>query len=910
MKLRLLALSLIAASVNAEDIVFPNYSVVAEDKTYYTQDVRNTRIIYTKDNQEHAEYAASFEKILQPLYEKTFGYQFDTQLAVGMISSYNQIANGFSTQFPSNRQVNYMGGAQVPDYFSSASWLDVLLLHETAHNYQTNAKDNAISRGMYAVFRNGGFFLPFFPATTPNLFEASFNLEGNAVLNESWHGRGGRLYSGRYRAMNHIFANADKLKKETLYNASLEFPYSEGNYVFGSQYQSYLAETYGLDRTNQYFKNRSKNWYWPFKVNAPTKHTFGTDFNTNFSAWVNKMKQDAQGMIMADGQVLARSKYYSDMNTQAGNVLFLAMGNGVSSPELHQFNIASGEIRSDSKALALGRVFLVDDEYYTISGRNTSVWRITQGLFDENAMIKEGTEGKVIQGYMSDGRAVYFDTAKSYVSPQLFVGKEFYAPVNSSVLVHNDQLYYFVQSGNKRVLYKNKQALYSFEGFYSIVSDVDENGSIYFIANSEQGSSLYQFKEGQVNRVINADNIVAAKLAGNNNVIVEALSAEGYYYALTNMSVTAQTPHVVRYMWDDPKHPLHKHLSDFDNIEPDKFDEGDEYTFANNFNYTSGSFIAGTNDDGDSTYLASVAFSDPFYYNEFSFKAQKDEDQSTLIGARYSNNKHYLLYGIDAYYVAKDGLEDAGVTGVTRDYGVALDLKLPFLRTGYWNGQIQAGYLQDYVNIEREPTSFGLTFSNTQYFGHSMFVNKLAYLDLYATQDRSDSISGGSIHLSTDLLDEFYIGAKAKYSESDALAKFSENRGVELSSTINFVGYEPANFVMPSLTDDVYAKSVTFSEVSITKVFNGSAYFFTFPISLRREALSFAYREYDIKGASGPASIAGISDVKIKQTAAKLTLDLAVINKLNVNYFIEFIHNDNDDLTDEDFAFVGIELGL
>lgn len=907
MRFKLLALLCLASTASAEDIVYPNYSVVAEDKPYFTQDVRNTRIIYTKDNQEHAEYAASFEKILQPLYEKTFGYQFDTQLSVGMISSYNQIANGFSTQFPSNRQVNYMGGAQVPDYFSSASWLDVLLLHETAHNYQTNVKDNPISRSMYKVFRNGGFFLPFLPATTPNIFEASFILEGNAILNESWHGRGGRLYSGRYRAMNHVFAQADKLKKETLYNVSLEFPYGEGNYLFGSHYQYYLAETYGLDVANKYFKNRSKNWYWPFTVNNPTKRTFGSDFNTNFALWTNKMKRDSKGMKMAQGKVLARSKYYSDMNTQDNRVLFLAMENGVRSPELHEFNLANGGVRSETKSLALGRVFLVDDEYYTISGRHTSVWRITQGLFDEDAMIKPGTEGKVIQGYMSDGRAVYFDTAKSYVSPQLFVGDEFYTPVNSSVLVQNDHLYYFVQKGNKRVLYKDKQILYTFEGFYSIVSDVDASGAVYFIANSQLGSTLYRLKGNRVERVLQADNVIAAKLAGNNQVIVEAISSDDYYYALTELTPTTQAPYVVRYMWDDPKHPLHSHLSDFDNIEIEKFDEGEEYSFINNFNYTAGSFIGGENDDGESTFLGLITFSDPFNYHEFSFKAQKDEDQSTLIGARYANNKHFLLYGIDAYYVAKDGLEDEGFTGVTRDHGVALDVKLPFLQSGYWSGQLEAGYYQDYINIEREPKTLSLAFSNVKSFGHSFYANHLAYLDVYGVQDRDDNIAGVSLALSTDLPYETYVGMKAKHSSSSNDASFLESRGVELTTSVNFVGKDVSGFIMPSLKDDVFAKEVNFAEINIAKVFNASAYSFKFPFSLRREALSLAYRSYDIKGVDGAT---GVDDVTLNQTAIKLTLDLAVMNKFNINYIIEAIHNDNDELTDEDFVFIGIELGL
>ncbi len=907
MRTPLLALSLMTAITHAEDIVLPNDSVVAQDKSYYTQDSGNTRIIYTKDNQDHAEYAASFEKILQPLYGKTFGYEFDTQLSVVLASSYNQIANGFSTQYPLNRQVNYMGGAQVPDYFASASWLDVLLLHETAHNYQTNVKDNAISRSMYSVFRNGGFFLPFFPATTPNIFEANFILEGNAVLNESWHGRGGRLYSGRYRAMNHLFALEGKLRKEIWYNTPLEFPYGESSYVFGSQYQYYLAQNYGLDVTNHYFKKRSKDWYWPFRVNAPSIKTFGASFETLFHLWSEKMKRDGKGFKTAQGETLARSQYYSDMNTQADRVLFLAIEDGVQSPTLFQYDVKSSQLSSEDKSLALGRVFLLEDEYYTVSGRHTSPWRITQGLFDEDAIIKQDTEGKVIQGYMNDGRAVYFDTAKSFVSPQLFVGEEFYAPVNSSVLVQDDHLYYFVQNGSERVLYKDKQALYSFEGYYSIVADVDENGAVYFIANSKLGSTLYQVKNSRVTRVLDADNVVAAKLAGNNQMIVEAISTQGYYYTLQTMKAQPQEPYAVNYMWDDPEHPLHKHSKSFDNIPPQALNTEEEYTFFNNFNYTAGSFISAQTEDGESTYLASIMFSDPLHYHELSVKAQKDEYQSTMLGMRYSNNQHFLLYGVDAFYVAKDGIKELGITDKTRDYGVALDLKLPFLRSGYWSGQLQAGYYQDYINIEREPTSVGVNVSFAQYFGHSMFVNELAFMDVYATQDRGDNIQGAQFNFSTDLPNEFYTGFKFKHSESNAEANRFQRRGVELSAAPNFFGYEPSGFIMPSLTDDVFAESVTLSEVNVSKVFNASAYYFSFPFSLRREALTLSYRHYDIKNVSASTVY---DEVELNQTALKLTLDVAVMNKFNINFIIEAIHNDNDDLTDEDFVFMGIELAL
>lgn len=904
MKIKTLILWLLSMNVLAEDIVTPNISVVPEDKTYYTQDVRNTRIIYTQDNKEHAEYTAGFEKILQPLYEKTFGYQMDTPLSVGIISSYNQIANGFSTQYPSNRQVNYMGGAQLPDYFASTSWLDTLLLHETAHNYQTNVKDNAISRSMYTVFRNGGFLLPFFPATNPNNFESSFILEGNAVLNESWHGRGGRLYSGRYRAMNRVHANAGYLTKERLYNSTLDFPYGEGHYIFGSHYQYYLAETYGLDVTNSYFKYRSKNWYFPFMVNAPTKRTFGVSFDATFSAWVEQLEKESKSLKLVEGKVLARSKYYSDMNTQDQEVLFLANETGVNAPKLYQYDKESHNVTSKDKSLVLGRVFKIDNEYYTISGRYTSPWRITQGLFDDDGMIKPDTKGRIIQGYLSDGRAVYFDAAKSYVSPQLYIEGEFYRSVNSSVLIKDDHLYYFVQQGKERILYKDKQPLYKFEAFYSIVADVDNTGAIYFIANSKLGSSLYKVKDTNVSRVLEADNIVAAKLVGNNQVVVEAISADDYYYALTDLKIINQAPFVVKYIWDDPDHPLNTHAADFNNVKSHPLDLTQEYSFFDNVNYTSGNFFSSTNDEDESVYYMSATFSDPLAYHQFTLKGQKDADQSTLVGFRYSNNQHFLLFGLDAFYVAKDGLEEFSPIIETRDYGVAVDAKLPFLRKGYWSGQLQAGYYQDYINIEREPTSVNLTISRSQSFGHSFYYNNLAYLNVFSTQDRSDQINGADISLSTDLPFEFYIGIKGKYSKSDGDADRYDNKGVELSSSGSFVGVDSSGFFMPSLKQDTFVKKAAVSEVSLSKVFNGSFYFFKFPISLRRESLSLAYRQYQIEG------VPNENDLTINQLGLKLSLETVLVNNYVVRFNIESIYNDNDVLTEKNSNVMTIGIGF
>ena len=145
----------------------------------------------------------------------------DLTLYVGLISDYNQIANGFSTQWPNNRQINYVGGTQLVDYFTTTSWLDTLLYHETAHNYQVNVKGSVVSRSLHSVFGNGTFIVPI-PLAVPNAMENSFMLEGNAVLNESWHGNGGRLYSGRLKAQTLLQAKAGNIVASDVYNRSEE----------------------------------------------------------------------------------------------------------------------------------------------------------------------------------------------------------------------------------------------------------------------------------------------------------------------------------------------------------------------------------------------------------------------------------------------------------------------------------------------------------------------------------------------------------------------------------------------------------------------------------------------------------------------------------------------------------------
>ncbi|WP_396588309.1 hypothetical protein [Bermanella sp. R86510] len=898
MPIRFLIACLLTQSVWAQDLVFPNSTGVAEDKAYFTYDTPRSRFIYTQDNQEFAQHAAKLSTELHPLYEQSFGYRLDTRLAVGIMSDHNQVANGFSTQFPLNRQINYLGGAQNPDYFASSSWLNTLIYHETAHNYQVNAKDNPLSKAAYSLVRNGNFLF-ILPVIHPNSLESSFILEGNGVLNESWHGDGGRLYSGLYRAMLHAHAKAGTLTKARLYNETLNFPYREGHYIFGADYQYFLAEKFGLDQTNLYFKKRSRNWYFPFTVNSPTRITFGRNFDELFLEWKTHAQERAQAFELVKGELLTQSQFYSPLNKQGDEIVFLNNTSGVSVPTLNRYSVTEQQFSQQKKSLKQGKIFSIGDNYYSASSAHTSPWRITQGLFDAQGYIKPNSHGKVIQGYMNDGREVYFKSSESALAPQLYVNNDYYGTVNSSVLVSGNSLYYFVQSGKRRTLYQDKQALFDFEGHYGFVTDVDTQGNIYFIANTKLGSSLFKWTSSGVSQVIAADNVIDAKLINDNKVIASAINEKHYYYVISDLTKTSTQPYKLQFFWDkkqvtQERTILERSRNTTKTQKKLTFSNPAPYTFANNFDYSSGTLFRYENSNGDTRFDANILFSDPLTYNQFAIQANKDADQTTRLALRYSNNQHALLYGAQTYYVVENGFADIAPNLDTRDYGIALDTKFPFLRSGFWYGSAELGYFQDYISFEREPLTLNMQINYQQQYGYSYFANKQASLTLANTKDRNTHVHSLEFKLWRELGGQFYTGIAGKHSQSSGRIDLI-TKGVQLETSEGFIGTDKTGFTIPSLNNDTIAESVSKAELSLAKVFNASAYYFKFPISLRRQALRLNYRYFDIKDTY--ISRVYSPRVRFAQLEASLDFDTTILNKIPLTVRLSVTQNEDNPLT-------------
>ena len=880
-------------------------STVPHDVSYYRAEVRNTELIYPREHLQFARETAGVEGTLQPLYEAMYGYTMDETLFVGLLSDCNQIANGYSTPYPNNRQINYPGGVLMVDYFASPSWLKTLLYHETAHNYQMNAKDSPVSQGLHDVIGNGWLFVPWF--TLPNITESRFLIEGNAVLNESWHGNGGRLYSGRFKAATLQQAKAGRLTPERVYNDNYFFLYGSHHYTLGGYYQSYLAETYGLESVNAYWRAHSREWFWPFFTNRSTEASVGVDFGTAFDGWRKRTEAEAAEMTDVGGDAVASTQFYSPISGDGEAIYFIVNENGREFPERVVYGKSDGKVTTSRGSYIAGKVVRrPDGQFATQGSAYTSPWRIYAGLYDDDAVIVDGTQSKVIEGYLHDGTPVYFDVPGSFDQPRLYVGGTYYGRVNSSVFIDgDDNLYYFVQGKNKRrTLYRNKTPLCTISGYYGNVSGVDSGGAVYFIANTPHGSGLFRCKEGKMTRAHAADTIIEARLIDDHHALAAVMGPDAYRYKKIILETIDETPYEVSLFVE---HEPYYHADDAGTDAEYAAAVGLEHPYRSltAMHYSGTDLAFGIDSSAGFVYDLAIRFADPLTRNALSAFALRNLDEYTLGGLSYANSQYFLQFALSAYGVI-DRPENGQAEADRRDYGLIVQTALPFLREGYGSATLYADYYQDYESRSRKPLSAALELKRSEQYGVSLYSNFLLSVSPYAASDRGDTAFGGAAVFEYGLPRESYAHLDFQYSASDADTA-AEARGVKLapSPSARFKDGDPTTVIMPSLSSTVYLRSVSKSGAELKKVFNLSSYFFTFPFSLRREAFLAGYHYYALEPFGGHAS-----RLWVNEASAGLLFDTLWFHKLPVPVTIDYFYNDTPELADWNTVRFGIGIAF
>ncbi len=813
---------------------------------------------------------AATHQAIRRVYDREFGYRLDAPLRVSLASDRNQVANAFSTQLPLNEQVFYGAGALHVDTFGSTSWLRTLLIHETAHNYQLNPKMNTWSRLAHAIGGNAPviapFFLPIFPI--PNITESSFIKEGNAVLNESRFGNGGRLWSGRALAETVTQARAGRVTPEAMVNSTLQFPYGEKFYLVGGHFQKFLAHRYGMKRVNGYFQAYAKQPF-PFFGNTVFKRQFGKDFVALMREFRRSVLQEHRGFRATQGKVLAHSQFRVPLSREGDDVLTL-VGDQRSAPKVVRFG-RNGKIQVKKGAWHSGNIVSHNGKYYTSASAKVSPQAIRAGLFDREGYLLPGTGGKAIQGRLDDGRWVYFDIASSWEQPHLYVGGHSYGLAHSSVLVRGDNFYYFRQRVDRRTLYRNHTPLAHYRGHDGHPVDVDRQGRVYFVAPSRHGSTVYRTSAHGIERVVSGDDVTDLKLMDEKRALVQTIGADGYAVRSVHLH-----PHSANVASLDPG-LKQMALSSGRGATP-LLEAKKEYSPIAQLHYSSLTSLSTYDTMKGYGLTLKADFTDPLWRNTLSF-ALDYQKARTLLQARYVNTASPIHFGGSVTRV----VHRRGVEGSTyRDWGYHAYLRLPFLATGYWRGSATLAYARSYRQTDRTPVSLSVDLQKRLQFGYSKYPNALLSLSAFASYDRGAVYAGANGEWMHDLPGEMYVGARGAYrvsSRVDATKQLGIKVGAASPSSV-----DPEVIRIPTSGTIHYAREAMMGEVGLYKVFNFSEYAYHVPLSLQRESVYLKQRLYALDFGSGTYQI-------LHESVAGVEADLLLLHNYTVPVSLEVLYN-------------------
>ncbi len=825
------------------------------------------KIIFTDEHKDTALKTSIVADQMLKIYERSYGFSLDDTLYITLASSKNQIANAFSTQFPLNMQQNYIGGGYLIDYMSSTSWIVNLLFHESAHNFQLNAKKNYISKVAHKIVKNTPLtyllFVPIFPV--PNILESSFLIEGNAVLNESRFNNGGRLYNGAHLAMAITQAKAGYITPKRVYNSHLCFPYNTHHYIVGGFFQLFLAQKYGIDKTNRYFWNLSGK-YPIFMTTLAFRETFNSTFTDELKEYANWLKEDYKDFKATKGNIVATSKKYKKLNSDTDEIYFLT-SDDINRPQLIIYNKKESSIKSSYGNYKFGKVFKVNNRYYTLSSGYTEAQMVEMALFDKNGRVYDKSRSKIIQDTLPDGRFLYFDAKNSFLKTDLFIEDRVYDSVNSSVYSSKDgDIYYFKQKGKVRTLYKNKKAIFSYLGWYGFVVDTDGE-KIYFISNSKNGTTLYMYYKSDIYRVLDSDDVVDAKLIDKNSALVATIGADYYSFIKTPLKESREDIFERELFFEkdsnfnisykNSKTPLKsKKYRSYQNL---KFSRLEQHITLDSKQHLEFSLL--------------VNFFDPLVQNSVTgYITNANHQKSFKIS--YANSANRLKFSTDLYHTTE--------RDKVKHYGTNISLLYPIYKESYRSLNTIVGYNLNSKKDEKQPLSLVLEYKNSKQFAKSLYSNRYNRFLIFGVDDRGDNSIGFEYKNLYHFGYGIYGGVRVKYAKSNT-EKVEKNRGITLDH-VSSLSTDPSQFIMPSLREEINLKEALLNSLSLYYVVNLSAYSFNMPLSLRRESIYLKYSHYNITTLKNKRE--SLSEYRVG-----LTLDMLIFYDNVITSTFEYMQN-------------------
>ena len=496
------------------------------------------------------------------VYKEVFTEELNEKPVYIFASSRNQKTNASAFSIPFLRVVFFPSGVSAFD-MAVDSYVDTLISHEMAHIFQLGQISNKI-RYLKLLFKNSNFILIPFPVfLNPNLSFSLFFLEGHAMLSESLFAKGGRMYSGSTRALvfsqiKNKFQNINQFNKNYLLNITEDTWAHQQPYVHGGYFFSSLLDLYDIKTINNIFKRHAEHFVVPLSF-ISVKDSFESSFQVSFESLANYYIQKylplAVQQSVSKEKALFKSRVCPPFNKKNDEVFFLT-SDLRSSPALRSFSISTGQWKKSKKSLPIGKPFKIEKNYYVSANGAISPVERVYGLFSEGMYLKSHKSQKVFD--IKQGQVLSMSSGNNMRSLRLLLNGEFYNNAHSSALFGPDGgVYYFKQRGDYKVMYRNKSPLFQFVGFYGKPMEISLNGTIYFIASSLYGSTLFGWTpEEGIYRVSPSDTIIEAIAVGDNQFLVCELGADFYEYKIIKTNKILQQPVFYKYPFRQISHSL------------------------------------------------------------------------------------------------------------------------------------------------------------------------------------------------------------------------------------------------------------------------------------------------------------------------------------------------------------------
>ena len=554
-------------------LLFPFFSssfVSPGDNDYLILEEDQYRIIFDRQYLNSIDTINQKIKLQMERMSKFKNRSLDRPLTVILFSSKNQVSNAFATVFPSFIIGMYPTGILGLDRLSLPFWFDDVFRHELNHVFQ-------MSHSKYPkALKN--FFLPsllffYIYSPYPNILLPSFVLEGDSVLKESLFHYGGRLYSGYARALvysqiKHYQYQIPQFTKNNLFNLRMKPHSGSEKYLHGGYLMAMLAETYSNETVNSFFKVDKKTLSRKIRKQikeTPVKEKLSSTFAKHFSfkhtllfledmgqAYFNHWLKEASLQRSSPEPALFESHACPEFGRKGDEVLFLS-SDFKSVPTLRIFNKKTRKWTKKKSDLPLGKVFKIGETYYARSSQTVKPHVIHYSLFSEGLRPNKKFESQYVQD-LQNNKTLYIDPKNNLDSFKLYLNDSFYSKVHSNALFdRKGNIYFFKQKGEIRTLYKNKQPLFSYPGYYGNLLDIGEDGTIYFNGASPYGSSVYQYKKGEISRTVSSDTVIQAKKINDKELIACEITPYSYAYKIIPIELSHEKPVLYKYSFKGKK---------------------------------------------------------------------------------------------------------------------------------------------------------------------------------------------------------------------------------------------------------------------------------------------------------------------------------------------------------------------